>query len=245
MLPVKPANLEKALKSADEVLDSIAARLADELAPAIQRVWEDGISSIRADLREWLRREAESESGWNPHLFELSFGLAKGERRNADPASIPDPVVVLDILQLRGSIDLVERHTRGVLRATDHKTGKARAERGVVVGGGEVLQPILYALACEHLLSDPVESGRLYYCTAAGDFEERTISLNPETRATARTAIDVVNRALQGGFLPAAPAEQACAWCDYSSVCGPYEELRVKRKPKKELSDLEGLRGMQ
>jgi hypothetical protein len=34
---------------------------------------------------------------------------------------------------------------------------------GVVVGGGEVLQPVLYALATERLLGPHVDSGRLYY----------------------------------------------------------------------------------
>jgi hypothetical protein len=41
--------------------------------------------------------------------------------------------------------------TRAALRATDHKTGKTRPKAGVVVGGGTVLQPLLYALAAEEL----------------------------------------------------------------------------------------------
>ena len=37
--------------------------------------------------------------------------------------------------------------------------------------------------------------------------------------------------ALSDGFLPAAPAEGDCEWCDYRRVCGPYEETRVAMKP--------------
>ena len=46
------------------------------------------------------------------------------------------------------------------------------------------------------------------------------------------------------GFLPAAPAKDACRWCDYRPVCGPYEEQRVRRKPKDRLADLQRLRGL-
>jgi hypothetical protein len=57
---------------------------------------------------------------------------------------------------------------------------------------------------------------------------------------------DVVGRALTDGFLPAAPVERACTWCDYRPVCGPYEEVRLKRKPKDRLgiAALTRLRGM-
>jgi RecB family exonuclease len=151
---------------------------------------------------------------------------------------------MLGDLKLRGSIDLVARHPRGALRVTDHKTGKARAAADVVIGGGEILQPILYALACEQLLPEPVESGRLYYCTAAGGYEDRVVALDDHGRAAARTVVEVLDGALRAGFLPAAPVERGCTWCDYRSVCGPYEEVRQKRKPQDRLAALARLRGM-
>ena len=67
--------------------------------------------------------------------FELSFGLR--DREQADPASSADPVLIEGGLRLRGSIDLIERHQDGSVRVTDHKTGKVRANHGVVVGGGK------------------------------------------------------------------------------------------------------------
>src|SRR5438094_527849 len=139
LLPYRPADLERTLATLDVVLERVAARYAEDLSPAIPRVWQDGIETIRCALREWLRRAASAGDGWVPHKFELSFGLADRDRPNADPASVGDPVRVLGDLTLRGSIDLVERHARGAVRATDHKTGKARAADGVVIGGGQVL----------------------------------------------------------------------------------------------------------
>jgi CRISPR/Cas system-associated exonuclease Cas4 (RecB family) len=114
----------------------------------------------------------------------------------------------------------------------------------VVIGGGEILQPILYALACERILPEPVEAGRLYYCTAAGGYEQRVVTLDERSRAAAREVVEVVERALSAGFLPAAPVERACTYCDYRPVCGPYEEVRFKRKPGERLGDLTRLRGM-
>ena len=55
----------------------------EKLAPAIPRVWDDGIDGMRADLREWLRRACGRRTGWVPDRFELSFGLAVRERGSA------------------------------------------------------------------------------------------------------------------------------------------------------------------
>jgi RecB family exonuclease len=244
LLPVNRETVTAARDCVDGILDEVAARYREKLCPAIPRVWDDGINGIRADLREWLRRAVDDDSGWVPDRFELAFGLPLRERGDADPASVTAPIPVAGALQLRGSIDLVERHPRGALRVTDHKTGKARAAAGVVIGGGEILQPILYALACERLLPEPVEAGRLYYCTAAGGYEERVVVLDEHARTSAKAVVDVLDGALRASFLPAAPIDRGCTWCDYRSVCGPYEEVRLKRKPTDRLAELARLRRM-
>jgi ATP-dependent helicase/nuclease subunit B len=243
-LPLDAGALEKAYELLDQAVERVGAAYEERLAPAIPRVWTDGLHAIRADLREWLRRAADEARGWVPHVFELSFGLADRRRATADRSSVPDPVRILDDVLLRGSIDLVERRGDGVLRVTDHKTGKARAPEGAIVGGGQVLQPVLYALVAEAVTGAPVESGRLYYCTADGDFTERVIPLDDVSREHARTAAGVIGSALSQGFLPAAPARDACRWCDYRIVCGPNEESRTARKPQDRLADLERLRSL-
>jgi CRISPR/Cas system-associated exonuclease Cas4 (RecB family) len=244
MLPVTAARLKSATDAVDDVLDRVAYRYREELAPAIPKVWEDGINALRADLREWLRLAAEAEDGWVPHRFELAFGLSDRDRPGEDPASVDDPVPIIGDLKLRGSIDLVERHVSGKLRATDHKTGKARAKTNVVIGGGKHLQPVLYALTCEKLLDAPVESGRLYYCTLTGGYEERIVPLDDFSRGLAAKVVESIDRALSEGFLPAAPEKDGCKWCDYRLVCGPNEERRVTIKPKKQLEELKRLREM-
>jgi len=243
LLPLDPASLRTAFQMVDEALDRLAGEYEDRLAPAIPRVWLDGINSIRADLREWLRRMADTEDGWLPDKFELSFGLTEDRGpRDSDPDSVSEPVEVIGDLKLRGSIDLIERHASGKYRVTDHKTGKARAERNTVVGGGKYLQPLLYALAAKKLLTRDVESGRLYYCTADGGYEDRVVPLNQFNLETLNAVLMTIRQGLADAFLPAAPDERACDWCDYLAVCGAFEEMRTRKKPPDRLVQLRGIR---
>jgi ATP-dependent helicase/nuclease subunit B len=241
LLPVRTSNLDRARKHLDLVTTRVAEKHRFDLCPAIPRVWDDGIAQIKADLVEWLRRATEAPE-WVPVHFELSFGLA--DRRDAqDPASKKEDVPIDEGLRLRGSIDLVERHENGAIRATDYKTGKARTKDGIVIGGGEVLQPVLYALVLEKLLAGAkVDGGRLYYLTTAGDFKETWVPLDQEARDGARAVAKTIGDALRDGFLPAAPVKGGCEYCDYKGVCGPYEEQRTRRKVPGPLAPLKALR---
>jgi ATP-dependent helicase/nuclease subunit B len=240
-LPITPAGVRRAAAVLDGVVDRVAAEYAEQLAPAIERVWRDEVDEIRRDLGIWVQKLAEP-SAWRPTYFEFSFGLNDEGR---DPRSLPDPVLVDGRFVLRGSVDLVEhRADLDVVRITDHKTGKNRSTPELVVGGGAVLQPVLYSLAVEQGLGKKAVAGRLFYCTTAGGFIEHEIPVNDYTRGQALQALAVIDRAVEQGFLVAAPAERACAWCDFRPVCGPREEERVKRKTPDKLADLAALRGM-
>ncbi len=237
LLPVTLPRLAQTLDLADQVLDRVAARYEDQLAPAIPRVWKSEIENLRTDLRGWLQHVAATQSDWIPEHFEFGFGLAPDPHR--DQASTTDEAHILDHVRLRGSIDLIERHaSRNTLRITDHKTGKAPQTRPQYVGGGAILQPLLYALAAETLLGESVESGRLFYCTQRGDFSSIDISLDDAARERLRRVLHTIDDSITEGFLPAAPQTGACAMCDYTAVCGPYEETRVKRKQADRLDPL-------
>jgi ATP-dependent helicase/nuclease subunit B len=242
---VQPNNLERARQLLEEVVSAVSARYQDDLAPAIERVWENGVAAIRADLREWLRRASEDESGFAPRHFELSFGLAhRFEPLQADPRSVAEAVGLDCGINLRGSIDLVERHPSGFLRVTDHKTGKFNGKLHQVIDGGKTLQPILYALAAEKLFAGEgkVTEGRLYFCTSTGGFSELVVPLDERARDAAVQLAEAVGDAITRPFLPAAPAEGQCERCDYRVVCGPYEEYRAARKPQGNLESLLAVR---
>lgn len=223
------AQLTAALDCLDAALNKVAVKYEEDLAPAIQRVWTSEIEDLRTDLRGWLRLWFEAQKEWEPLHFEYSFGLEANPRQHHDPASSAAPAVLASGAQVRGSIDLVERHrTRGVLRVTDHKTGKPPEQAPVFIGGGAALQPALYGLAAETLLARSAEAGRLFYCTQRGSFTEIDIALGKPARLRFDRALEIVDNAIESGFLPAAPHKDACDTCDYRPVCGPYEQLRVK-----------------
>ena len=236
-LPVTQPGMTDAIDTLDRVIVEVAAKFEEDLAPAIDRVWRDEIADIARDLHVWARRLPQSD-GWEPAYFEFAFGLKDDGR---DPASVPDPILVDGRFKLRGSVDLIEKK-RGALRVTDHKTGRNRTTWKTVIGGGAILQPVLYSLAIEHALQAPVHSGRLFYCTSAGGFVDHEIPINEGNRRVGLEALEIIDRAIELGFLPAAPGERACAWCDFLPVCGPDEPRRVSNKPPDKLGDLEALR---
>ena len=240
-LPVTRDSLALAASTLDIVLDRVAGEYAETLAPAIERVWRDEVDELRRDLGIWVRKLADDQA-WRPAYFEFSFGLSDEGR---DPRSLPDPVLVDGRFVLRGSVDLIEhRADVDLLRVTDHKTGKNRSNPDLVVGGGGTLQPVLYSLAVEQGLGKKVLAGRLFYATTVGGFVEHEIPINDYTRGQGLQVLEIIDRAVEGGFLPAAPAERACTWCDFRPVCGPREAERTKRKARERLADLDALRSM-
>ena len=167
-------------------------------------------------------------------------------RLAAIPTSRAEPVVIDGRFHLHGSIDLVEeRAGTGELRVTDHKTGKYRGKDHMMVDGGRALQPVLYSLALEEATGRPVVEGRLYYATTAGGDRDVRIPLTPQARRIGIEVLEIIDRAIETGFLAPAPDERACTWCDFRPVCGPTAEHRISRvKSRDPLADLIALRKM-
>jgi ATP-dependent helicase/DNAse subunit B len=240
-LPVTDVNAAVARSLLDDVINSVAGHEHDELVPAVERVWDSEIASIRRDLHAWLHYVARDGREWKPKYFEFGFGHVPGER---DQSSVQNDVTIEGGFKLRGAVDLIEEHVQTkLLRVTDHKTGRKpdRIEK-VIVGGGAVLQPVLYGVAIEAALGQRVHHGRLFYCTSTGSFYEHPIPLTETTRAAGLEILQVIDRAVERGFLAAAPAPEACDRCDFRRVCGPDVGRRVERKPQDPLADLHEIR---
>lgn len=227
----------------DSLLQKTAADYYEQYAPAIERVWRDEVESIRSDLRGWLTQAAERPDGYVPDLIEFAFGLPLDQDR--DPASTSNEAILPEGFSLRGIVDLSERGENGEIRLTDHKTGKNRTEPGMVVGNGEVLQPVLYSLAVEALRKAPIKESRLSFCTAAGGYSERSVVMDQQRREAGLRVLRMIDTSIRNCFLPPAPKENGCKWCEFAPVCGPYEEIRMTRKASEPLEQLVQLRGMQ
>ncbi len=240
LLPVTAENLSRVLDAADRVMDWVAGEYEEKLAPAIPRVWGSEIEGVRTDLRAWIRLLPPIHRIWRPLHWELAFGLPPGKDRDTESAA--EPVGIDGAGRLRGSIDLVEIDTSGSLRITDHKTGKAPSPQPAYVGGGEVLQPLLYAQAAEQLLGKPARASQLFFCTQRGGYTPVEIAVTDRSRDFLRLILQTIDAAIEDGFLPAAPRRDACEYCDYRMVCGPYEEERLKKKLPDRLEPLQQIR---
>lgn len=241
VLPVTAENLAMAMDRLEAAMEAVAARQEADLAPAIPQIWRSEMQGIRADLRGWLQQKAAAETDWTPEYFELSFGLHDPVGR--DPRSRKEPVELTGGVLLKGSIDLVERHRSGAIRVVDHKTGKMPDPKPELVGGGEILQPALYALAAEKMLGEPVMFGRLSYATLAQNYQAMEVPLHETARRRAEHVLQIIDNAIRDGALPAAPRKDGCKRCEFLPVCGPYEEERVRAKSQAELKTLRELRG--
>src|SRR5207237_823476 len=185
----------------------------------------DGLVDPDALAREALVRHQIGARSFSPtglqHFAVCPYRFLLQAIHRLEPREEPVAIEILDPLT-RGALFhdvqfevLSELRAAGLLpfRAGDVERALAtldrvlaRAADGVIIGGGQILQPVLYALVLEQMVREPVEGGRLYYCTADGGFQERVVPLDGESRASAGTVLEVVGRALVDGFLPAAPA---------------------------------------
>ena len=62
-------------------------RAHDELVPAVERVWQDELATIRRDLHAWLEYLARDGEDWLPVYFEFAFRSRAGRARRAQPSA--------------------------------------------------------------------------------------------------------------------------------------------------------------
>jgi ATP-dependent helicase/nuclease subunit B len=244
--PLAADRLDEAQVLADEFVTRVAGEYEDRLRPPILRVWQDAVSAIRRDIHEWVRRLPADGATWTPARVEIGVGFSGGFGR--DEASRREDAVLPDGTRLHGVVDLLERGAGDEWRITDYKTGRYRLGPHVVVNGGRTLQPILYAMAVEAAFSGRVTASRLYYCTEDGGYEDHpwaiTGASGEATRKAGLEVLAIVDHAIESGRFPAAPAEDACMWCDFASVCGPAAQSVPRRKESRQLAELTVLRRM-
>jgi RecB family exonuclease len=225
--PADQTDLLEASNELNRVLSEVAAEYAERLAPAIDQIWKNEVERLRADLRAWLVSVAADQGGWAPVEPEKTF----------------DDVVIAGGWKLDGRMDLVEQSPDNALWVTDYKTGRYPDSAPEITGKGEVLQPLLYALAAEQLYSgNKIGGGRLFYATIRGGYRSIYMPLSDRAREEAERVLATIDTAIANRVLPAAPREDACGRCDYGVVCGPHEEERVLRKPPAPLQPLVQLR---
>jgi len=244
--PLPEPRLAQAQDVAEAIVTRIAADYQDRLTPPILRVWQDAVAAIRRDIHEWVRRLPDDGVRWTPVGVEIGVGFQGGF--GLDAASHKEDAVLPDGTRLHGVVDLLERGEGDEWRITDYKTGKYRLAGNVVVNGGRTLQPTLYAMAVEAVFAGRVTASRLSYCTDDGGYEDHRWPIDGSAGAESRQAglevLAIIDHAVEEGRLLAAPADQACTWCDFTPVCGPSAQSLPRRKDARPLAELTQLRRM-
>ena len=222
----------RALAVADEKLAQQAGASARSWHPQSRASGEDTIAGMRADLHEWLRRAADAPPRFVPDRFELSFGLADRDRAFEDPASVDAPVALPVGISLRGSIDLVERDADGVLRITDHKTGKVRATPGP--RDRRRRDPAAGAVRARGGAAAR-RRGRVDASTTAPRRRlQRRRRAARRPRATRRSRSRTPSAARSARvFFPPRRRRTPAAGATHRPICGPHEELRTSRKSRR------------
>jgi ATP-dependent helicase/nuclease subunit B len=214
-LTLPAEDLHAAYEALHEAMRAIAAEEAAVKPPAIPRVWEQELERLHADLRGWLAEYVRIAKDWRPVAIEQSF-----------------ETTVFGRYKILGAIDVLEQHASGARRVVDHKTGTPPKDKPRSLGKGEVLQPVLYALAAEQDFGQSVPIGRLYYATLRGNYQSIDISVNESARHEMEGLLSHIDDAIDHGEFHTCPRKDACEFCDYTPICGPYEEERAAHKQK-------------
>jgi len=225
---VAAAEAELTAALADTTVDPAPGR-EPEVRAALLR-------GIEADLRRFIRHEAETGNGWPAAQLELRFGA--GEADGAPPLQLGDDDDG-ESVELAGRIDRVDVEPgsrRAIVR--DYKSGRHRSDWGGSAWiENDRLQVALYMLAAQRLLGlepaggfyQPLSGGKLqargaYLAGVAGaDDSARPDALEAgelsELLAAARTrALELATR-LRAGELQPCPQTCGTDGCAYPSIC--------------------------
>ncbi len=124
--PVTPQSLADAERILEGLLEELEMPLARGRPASVRR---GALCSVAADVRRYLRYEAQSGSGWNVDAVELRFGFEEGTETL--------PALELGAgVRVRGVIDRVDVDAGGEPGDADGAPGGARGARGDGRGGG-------------------------------------------------------------------------------------------------------------
>jgi len=80
------------------------------------------------------------------------------------------------------------------------------------------------------------------FSTQRGGYQSFECKVDDRGIRELQVVLTTIDRMIEGGFLPAAPQQKACEFCDYQTTCGPREGIRVAKKNRDELDPLNDIR---
>jgi len=217
-----------------KIAEEIILKYKEEIPPPYEGIFEREREEVMDTLGVFLRAEIRREKKVEPVMFEVSFGLERGESEGIEEA------VTIEIgpkasFFLRGKIDRIDRLENNQYRVIDYKTGSSSSfEDFDCFGRGRILQHALYAVAAEQIIkklgmdSSPqvVQSG-YYFPTMKGDGQEFLADRFDRGRLGSLLN-DLLSILSRGNFV--VNPEVECSYCDFNPVCGEDSPKRAKAK---------------
>lgn len=215
------------LTVARDILDSHAARLADEGKAGRPLVWATTTRRMRRSVRRTLladtrRRRSRRAS---PEAVELTFGL-----QDAAQPAVEVELANGATVALRGSIDRVDVHEDGSLTVLDWKTGKRDAYDALakeplnLVDRGRHLQLPLYAEAALAWHGRPA-AVNAYYVFVDHGADELGGAVDENQQARLHDALQTLTFGVAEGLFPMNPGDDGyfgwthCGFCPFDRLC--------------------------
>ena len=223
----------------EDIMERAVSRFQEQIPVLEKAGFDTDMRRLKQSLRIFLNEESQRDV--RPAGFEVSFGF-----RESGGLSAPEPVMLRlseDVqFRLRGKIDRVDE-VAGGYEAWDYKSGSSsNYNEQNLLAEARRLQWALYAFVLDELLMRKDITG---HATRSGYFfpNERAHGLRvgqspPSREAVAKVLAPFFDMAGQGAFLHVQKYD-ACAWCDYKTVCGS------ERKEKQGVLEALGARYVQ
>ena len=142
-------------------------------------------------------------------------------------------------MRLRGSIDLIERHaTRNAFALPITRPARRRKTGRSTSAAVRFFSRCCTRSRPKHYWANPWNQAGCFTALSAATSRLSKFRSTRKDADVCAAYFDTIDNSIAEGFLPAAPQTGACAMCDYTAVCGPYEESRVKRKQSDRLDSL-------
>jgi ATP-dependent helicase/nuclease subunit B len=190
-----------------EAFEVEAKQVLREIPPPSQAVHDLERTDLQEEVRTWVEMIRQDRPNWVD--VELRFG--PGERK-VEISAGGEP------MRVRGAIDRVDRLSGGGLRIVDYKTGSfSRYRQRQPFAGGRRIQHVLYTLAAEQLLGEPVEVMEYHFPTRKGQM--RRISYGDEALERGAQVLRTLLEMASSGNFVATNEPRDCRYCDFADVC--------------------------
>lgn len=197
---------ERFAQLALEIMDAEAAGALRHSPPPSQAILEAELLELREEVLTWVAMIRRDRPDWM--AVELRFGPGAAEAV-VETAAGP--------IRVRGAIDRVDR-VPGGLRIIDYKTGgfaKYRVRRPF--NGGRRIQHVLYTLAAEQILGEPVAAMEYQFPTRKGQM--RRFVYGSHALARGSRVLDALLEMAAAGHFVATEECKDCSYCDFARIC--------------------------